>query len=158
MLAEPTANPGFAAYQKKLAVVTKARDDYLAARREEFAADMKTRLSQYLRTAQTLGFDPRARKLDDQARAAGLNPRRLRGVISLWRGHVSAVDSNDPVFGPWRSFGSLSADGFKAKAAQLQRTLSTASDATAPVHPLVVRFVLASPPSSMEEVVERYAS
>ena len=33
MLADPAANPRFAEYQKKLAAVTKARDDYLAARR-----------------------------------------------------------------------------------------------------------------------------
>ena len=46
MLSDPAANPRFAEYQKKLAVVTKARDDYLAARRDEFAGEMKANLSQ----------------------------------------------------------------------------------------------------------------
>jgi hypothetical protein len=158
LLADPTTNPRFADYQKKLAVVTKARDDYLAARRDEFAGDMKARLSQYLKAAQSLDFDPRSRKLDEQARAGGLNSRRLRGVMSIWRRHVSAVDPKDPVFGPWRSFASLPADQFKAKGADLQRTLSSAKGAAATVHPLVARVVLAGPPSSMAEVVERYSS
>jgi hypothetical protein len=158
MLADPTANPRFADYQKKLAIVTKARDDYLAARREEFAGDMKVRLSQYLRAAQSLGFDPRSRKLDDQARAGSLNTRRLRAVISIWRRHLMGVDPKDAVFGPWRSFASLPADQFKAKAAELQRTLLTAKNAAAAVHPLVAKAVLSSPPASMEDVVERYAS
>jgi Protein of unknown function (DUF1553)/Protein of unknown function (DUF1549)/Planctomycete cytochrome C len=158
MLADPTANPRFAEYQQKLAVVTKARDDYLAARRDEFAGDMKARLSQYIMAAQSLGFDPRSRKLDEQARAGGLNARRLRGVMSIWRRHVSAVNAKDPVFGPWRSFEALPADQFKAKAAELHRAFSTAKGAAAPVHPLVAKAVLASPPSSMADVVERYSS
>ena len=158
MLADPAANPRFAEYQKKLAAVTKTRDDYLAARRDEFSGDMKARLSQYLKAAQSLGFDPRSRKLDEQARAGGLNSRRLRAVISIWRKHVSAVDPKDPVLGPWRLFAALPADQFKAKAAELQRAFSTAKGAAAPVHPLVAKVVLANPPSSMAEVVERYSS
>ncbi len=68
VLADPAANPRFVEYQKKLAVATKARDDYLAARRDEFSAEMKARLSQYLKAGQSVGFDPRSRKLDEQAR------------------------------------------------------------------------------------------
>ena len=67
----PAANPRFADYQKKLAVVTKARDDYLAARRDEFAGDMKAQLSQYLKAAQSLGFRP----ANAEARRAGAGRR-----------------------------------------------------------------------------------
>ena len=128
LLADPAGNPRFVEYQKKLAVATKARDVYLAARRDEFADDMKARLSQYLKAGQSIGFDPRSRKLDELARAGDLNSRRLRGVISMWRRHVSAVDAKDPVFGPWRAFAALPAGQFKAKAAELHRELTAPKD------------------------------
>ncbi len=163
MLADPAANPRFAEYQKKLAAVTKVRDDYVAARREEFSLEMRAKLSQYLKAAQSVNFEPRDRKLDEQARAGGLNSRRLRGVIAIWRKHVSTVDAKDPVFGPWRAFAALPAEEFKTKAAELQKALAAPAapqkEKAAAVHPLVAKIVLASPPpASMSEVVERYVT
>jgi hypothetical protein len=159
LLADPAANPRYLEYQKKLAAATKTRDEYLAARRDEFRGEMQARLSQYLKAGQNVGFDPRNRKLDEQALAAKLNTRRLRGVISIWRRHISAVDVKDPVLGPWRAFAALPADQFKAKAAELHRDLTAPKDPkAAPVHALVAKVVLAGPPSSMGDVVDRYAS
>ena len=79
-------------------------------------------------------------------------------MMSIWRRHVSAVDPKDPVLGPWRAFAALTCGQFKAKAAELQRSLLTAKGRAQPVHPLVAKVVLASPPASMAEVVERYSS
>jgi hypothetical protein len=159
LLADATTNPRFVDYQKKVAAATQARDEYLAARRGEFAAEMTGKLSQYLKAGQSLGFDPRSRKLDEQARAGGLNSRRLRGVMTIWRRHVSGVDLKDPVLGPWRAFAALPADQFKGKAAELHRDLKTPKDPkTAPVHPLVTKVVLESPPATIGDVVDRYAS
>ena len=71
MLADPAANPRFVEYQKKLAAVTKARDDYLAARRDEFAREMHGKLSQYLKAAPESGFRP----AQSEARRAGAGRR-----------------------------------------------------------------------------------
>jgi Protein of unknown function (DUF1553)/Protein of unknown function (DUF1549)/Planctomycete cytochrome C len=159
LLADATANPRFVAYQNKLTAATKTRDDFLAARRGEFSAEMTAKLSQYLKAGQSLNFDARSRKLEEQARAAGLNSRRLRGVMSMWRRHVSGVNPKDPVFGPWRAFAALPSSEFAGKAAELHRELVAPKDPkAAPVHPLVAKVVLASPPSSANEVVDRYAS
>ena len=77
----------------------------------------------------------------------------------MWRRYVSEVDTKDPVLGPWRSFAALPADQFKVKAAELQQTLIATKDPkAAPVHPLVAKVVLANPPASMSEVVERYVA
>ena len=155
-LADPASNPRFVAYQQKLAAATKTRDDYLAARRDEFTGEMKAKLSQYLKAGQNLGFDSRSRRIDETAAAAKLNSRRLRGMMAIWRRHVSGVDAKDPVLGPWRAFAALPAKEFKAKASDLQRDLTSPKDPKAsPLHPLVAKVVLASPPQTMAEVIER---
>ncbi len=110
LLADASASPRFVEYQKKLAAATQKRDEYLAARRGEFSAEMTAKLSQYLKAGQILNFDARSRKLEEQARAAGLNSRRLRGVMAMWRRHVTGVNPKDPVFGPWRAFAALPAE------------------------------------------------
>ena len=120
---------------------------------------MTAKLSQYLKAGQILNFDARSRKLEEQAARRRAEFKALRGVMSMWRRHVTGVNPKDPVFGPWRAFAALPAGEFAAKAAQLHRELSSPKDPkAAPVHPLVAKVVLAGPPSSAGEVVDRYAS
>jgi hypothetical protein len=147
-------------YERKLAEAIKARDDYLAARRNDFLGDIQSRLSQYFSAAASLDFDPRSRLFDERARAAGLSTRRLRGVMRLWKNGISSASAaTDPVLGPWHAFAALPSAGFALKAAEVQRALAESKDPkAAKVHPLVLKVVLGSPPSAMSAVVDRYAA
>ena len=109
---------------------------------------MKAKLSQYLKAGQSLGFDPRSRQARrTSALPARLNSRRLRGVMSMWRRHVSAVDLKDPVLGPvagvCRLAGRVSS---RPRPPTFSVTLTARKDPkAAPVHPLVAKVVLAEP-------------
>jgi len=160
LLNRPEASPKLRDYERKLGAAKKARDDYLAARRDEFVGDMKVRFSQYLKAAYDLDFEGRSSRLEERALAAGLNSRRLRGVISIWKRRREATSqAQDPVLGPWHAFAALPRDRFAAQAAGLERDLLTPKQPKAsPVHPLVARAVLGSPISTMSEVVDRYTA
>ena len=147
-------------YERKLKSATKALDDYVATRREELAADLKARFSRYFRAAHELGFDAGNHNLDERALADKLNSRRLRAVIALWnRRPESACKADDPVFGPWNAFAALPKDKFAVKSREVYGKLTASKDTNAkPVHRLVAKTVLAGPPASMNEVLERYAT
>jgi len=160
LLSQPGASPQFADYERKLGAARKTVDDYLAARRDEFVGDMKARFSQYLVAAHDLNFEPRSPRLEERALAAGLNSRRLRGVISLWNRHREATSRvHDPVLGPWHAFAALPKDKFAVRAVELRRDLLAANPSKdSALHPLVTQTVLGSPASDMGEVVARYAA
>jgi len=160
LLSQPGASPRLADYERKLGAAKKARDDYLAARRDEFVGDMKVRFSQYLKAAYDVDFDGRSSRLEERSLAAGLNSRRLRGVISFWKRRLKATSqAHDPVLGPWHAFAALPRDTFATKAADLERDLLTPKQPKAsPVHPLVAQAVLGSPIANMGEVVDRYTA
>jgi Protein of unknown function (DUF1553)/Protein of unknown function (DUF1549)/Planctomycete cytochrome C len=145
-------------FDRKLGLANRKRDDYLAARRDEFLTDVKARFAQYLKAASDLNFERRSGRLDERALADKLNSRRLRAVISLWKHHLDApAPPSDPVLGPWRAFSALPANEFAAKAGDVHGKLTVSKGAApASVHPLVAKAVLASPPKTMAEVVARY--
>src|SRR6202008_2182980 len=65
----------------------------------------------------------------------------------------------DPVLGVWRAFTALPQKEFAAKAKDLHRDLTEPKDPTAPpIHPVVARAVLGSPPTSKGDVVARYVA
>jgi hypothetical protein len=147
-------------YHRKLAAATQARDQYLAARRDEFVADLQTRLSEYLKAARELSFDPENSALAERGLAGNLNTRRLRSLITMWKRYLDATSkADDPVVGPWNAFAGLPKDQFAAKSSEVQRKLAGPNDAKAPpIHPLVAKSVIGSPPANMDEVVERYTA
>ncbi len=158
LLQRPGAGPQFVDYQQKLKTATRARDDYLAKVRDEFLGDMKSRLSQYVTAAGSLNFEQRNPKLEERALAGGLNSRRLRAVMTLWRRRITAAGTHDTVFGPWAAFAALPAAKFAEDAPAVLRSLSEPKDPKAQaVHSLVAKTVLASPPASMSEVLARYS-
>ena len=160
LLGRPGDPTQAADYQRKLAACTEARDRYLASRRDEFMEDLQDRLSEYLKAAHELAFDPGHAKLEERGLADKLNTRRLRSMITMWRRYLDASSKvTDPVAGPWHAFAALPADQFAAKAAEIHRKLITAKNGKTPaIHPLVAQMVLATPPASMDEVVTRYTS
>ena len=121
-------------------------------------ARLKAKLSQYLKVGQSLGFDSRSRRLDETSGCWQTEHAAPAGYDVDVAAHISGVDLKDPVLGPWRAFAALPAEQFAAKAPDVQRKLTASKDPKAPpVHPLVAKVVLASPPASMNEVVDRYA-
>ena len=160
LLGRPGDPTQAADYQRKLAACTEARDRYLASRRDEFMEDLQDRLSEYLKAAHELSFDPGHAKLEERGLADKLNTRRLRSMITMWRRYLDATSKvTDPVAGPWHAFAALPADQFASKAAEIHRNLIAAKNGKAPaIHPLVAQMVLATPPASMDEVVTRYTN
>jgi hypothetical protein len=160
MLGRPGDPTKSADYAKKLAEANKARDQYLASRRDEFVGDLQARLSEYLKAGRELGFDPGNPKLEERGLAGKLNTRRLRALITIWKRHLESTSkAQDPIVGPWNAFAGLPNDQFAAKASEIQRRLTGTPDPKArPIHPLVARTVLSTAPANMDEVVERYAT
>ena len=160
LLQKVESGPGFADFERKLNAAKKARDDFLAARRDEIQGDLTARFSVYLKAAYDLDLDGRSRRLDERAGVDKLNARRLRGLIGLWKRHLEATPkAADPVLGVWRSFAALPQNEFAARAKDLHRDLTKPKDPkAAPIHPLVVRAVLGGPPTSKGEVVARYVA
>ena len=87
LLRKVEAGPAFADFERKLNAAKKARDDFLAARRDEIQGDLTARFSVYLKAAYDLDLDGRSRRLDERAGVDKLNARRLRGLIGLWKRH-----------------------------------------------------------------------
>jgi hypothetical protein len=152
-------SPAAADFERKLAELKKSRDDYLSKRRDEVQKDLTGRFSKYLKAAYDLRFEPRNRKLDERARKDGLNSRRLRGVIGLWKRHLEATKkTNDPVLGPWHAFAELPRDGFGARAQAVCQKLASSDPKAQPsaVRSLVARTIAQPSPASMDEVADRY--
>jgi len=161
LLEKAVVSPASADFEQKLSAAKKARDDYLASRRDEIRDDLVARFSLYLKAAYDLDLDGRSRRLEERAGVDKLNARRLRGVIGLWKRHLEArAKAADPVLGIWRAFAALPQKEFAARAKELHRDLTTPKDPkkATPVHPLVARAVLGSPPTSQGEVVARYVA
>ncbi len=160
LIQQVDSSPGFADYERKLNAAKKARDDFLAARRDEIQGDLTARFSVYLKAAYDLDLDGRNRQLDERARVDKLDARRLRGVIGLWKRHLEATpQAADPVLGVWRAFTTLPQKEFAAKAQDLYTDLTKPKDPkAAPIHALVARAVLGSPPTSNGDVVARYVA
>jgi hypothetical protein len=160
LLHKVESGPGFADFERKLNAAKKARDEFLASRRDEVQDDLTARFSVYLKAAYDLDLDGRSRRLDERASVDKLNVRRLRGLIGLWKRTLEATPkAADPVLGVWRSFAALPQSEFAVKAKELHKDLTESKGPNAaPIHPLVVRALLAGPPANKGEVVARYVA
>ncbi len=156
MLQKVEVGPAFADFERKLNAAKKARDDFLAARRDEVLGDLTARFSVYLKAAYDLDLDGRSRRLDERAGVDKLNTRRLRGLIGLWKRTLETTPKEaDPVLGVWRSFAVLPQNEFAARAKDLYKNLTKPNEPKTAPHPLVVRAVLGSAPASKGDVASR---
>ena len=129
LLEKVVASPASADFERKLNLAKKARDDYLALRRDELQGDLTARFSVYLKAAYDLALDGRSRRLEERAAVDKLNSRRLRGLIGLWKRHLETTSkASDPVLGVWRAFAALPEKEFAARAKDLHRALTTQKD------------------------------
>ena len=113
----------------------------MAQLKEEFKADVRSRIAVYLKAAFDLDFnsDGRSPKLDERARADKLHPGRLRGLMIRWQeclATATQTQTQHPVFTPWRTLAALPAGDFAARAAALVHDWT---ESGADVHPLVAR-------------------
>ena len=162
LLGRPGDPARSADYHQKLAAAMQARDQYLAARRDEFVADLQPRLSDYLKAARELHFDPENPDLAERGLAGKLNTRRLRSLITMWKRYLEATSKAlDPgrrslecLRGPSQRpvrrqvvRGSAQPDRPQRRRGRRRST------------PLVAKSVIVgSPPANMDEVVERYTT
>lgn len=143
-------------FAEKLAAKQKELDAFNLAKRLEIEGDYRARATIYLKAALALNFDGRNRKLDDRARADGLNPSRLRGISGRWKAHLDASKtSSDPIMAPWHAFAALPPGDFSRRAPGLAKSFEAAGDPNI-FHPVVARAFAANPPGSMEEVASTY--
>jgi hypothetical protein len=104
LLAQPDATrPESADFERKLKDLKQAREDYLIKRRDEIQKDLATRFSKYLKAAYDLRLEPRSGKLEERALADGLNSRRLRGFIVIWKRHLEATQKTNVPESEWES-------------------------------------------------------
>ena len=141
-------------FERAVAERDAAADAFVAQKRVEILKDYRDRFSEFLQAASAVGFDPRDRGIDAEARNRGLSQKRLRNFIIRWSEAVDRTsESADPILSPWRALADLPAATFAEGAALFVNDDSTT------FNPLI-RDALRNPepPRSFAEVVERYAA
>ena len=136
-------------YEQKLEAAKTKRDDYLAARRDEFVGDFSTRFSQYLKAGYDLDFDARSRRLEEralagQAERTAAPGRDRRSGGDTWRRRPRRTTRSWPLARLRRAAARTSSPPRRRRSSAtwpLPRTRKRP-----PIHPLVARVVLASPP------------
>jgi hypothetical protein len=145
-------------FREKVAKKQQAVDAFLESKRGAIEADLRDHAPAYLRAAFDLQFDGRSAKLDERAKRDQLVPARLRGIALRWKAKLDATrTAHDPIFAPWHAFAALPAEEFSRKAPGVARGMTASNDAKA-CSPPVARAFAENPPSTMAEVVARYAS
>jgi len=145
-------------FERQLHEREQKRDQLVAKLKDEFKADVRSRIALYVKAAFDLDFNSNGRspKLDERARADKLHPGRLRGVMIRWQESLAAAGQTpDPIFTPWRTLAALPAGDFAAKAATLVHHWA---ESGAEVHPLVARALAGGPPATMADVATCYGA
>ncbi|WP_437222936.1 PSD1 and planctomycete cytochrome C domain-containing protein [Planctomicrobium sp. SH661] len=145
---EETATPEFLAELKKRQQLF---DEALPKYRKKVADRMRSRISDYLAAQLKLGDYP------------NIPFSQIIAVEDLFPVYVHSLNAylrrtqlnQNPVFVPWHQFESLPAEDFAAKAVQVTESLRTSEQSR--VNPLVLGL-FEVPPTSMQEVAERYGS
>ncbi len=73
--------------------------------------------------------------------------------VRQWHKYISRLPATDPIFAPWHKFANLPPESFAASAGTVLAELSAAGVV---VNPLVHRAFAGAPPSSVDEVAQRY--
>jgi hypothetical protein len=149
-IAEPTKrDEAYVAFQAELEKRQQALDTAMKAARQEAAAVVRRKTTEYL-TAQLelekypdLAFNIILGKED-------INPEYVR----RWQTYLhQAAKINDAIFLPWRSFAALSKDDFSGRAQAVVNEIRQQSAER--LNPLVAK-VFDTPPDSMHDVAHRY--
>ena len=130
-----------------------------AATRAQVEGEVRDHLAALVEAAFALDFNPQGPKLDEEARARGVQPERLRfAARRLGKLLDKAGDPDDPVTGAWVRFAKLPAAEFADRAGSLAWELVAHPDPAHPVDPAVLEAFAApvAPPKDLAEVAARY--
>ncbi len=153
-VAEPTEkSAAYAAFEQELAGKVKTQDDTFAAKRNEAAERVRSRLKDYL-VAQTELHKAPQEGFDIIIATTDLVP----ALVWRWEAYIAAeIQLGNPVFIPWEAFAQLPADTFAAQAPEVIAQLRNVKEGQSAANAFVMA-AFTQPPTSMKDVAERYAT
>jgi hypothetical protein len=128
------------------------RDKFRAEQERAMAAQLRKQAGDYLLASYEAQRIPKS-DVDGIAHARKLDPEVLRRWIASldgWRKTQQAI------FAPWFAFAELPENDFAIRAQELAERFSTNYDAGLPVHRLVACAFSGMPPTTMNDVADRY--
>ncbi len=141
--------------QTRLSTAATAR----VALKRHIQQELRENLAALVASSFAIGFDPKNPKLDEVARAHGVEPDRLKlAARRVGKLLAKTGDPLDPITGPWVRFAAIPEAEFAAKAAEIIQNLVDHPDPGHPVEPAVVALFASptEPPRSLAEVADRY--
>ena len=154
-IAEPTEkSEAYLALEQELAGKIKTQDDTVAAKRQEAAERVRSRLKDYL-VAQTELHKAPQEGFDIIIATSDLVP----ALVWRWEAYIATeIHAGNPVFLPWKPFTELPADTFAAQAPAVIERLRNPLAGQPATNSFVIASFTTQPPTSMKEVAERYAT
>ena len=148
---ETQSTPASLAFEKELKARQAAAEAFLQEKLKETLAKARTEqaVTEYLLLAMTEGR-PEESKLPKGFEANRTLQRR-------WKEFLDRRD-HEAVFGAWREYAKIPADGFGAKATAVTDQLFGSAESAKASNPLVVEAFAGKPPASLREAAERYAA
>ncbi len=139
-----------AAFEQELARRARERDDFIRDKEAEYRRKLRTTLGDQLLAAH-LAAQAEDSKREEIARGRQLSPVVVRRWISALEDHRRKPE---PLFAAWLSFADLPSDRF-AEAARTNAA-AIAANAAALHHPRLAAAFAGEPPTTLEEVAQRY--
>lgn len=161
---QSTQTPAYAKFVQELESKRQKLDEFVTTKERELIETTKRRIAEYLLAAHRAIDQPSTEDFMLIADGTDLNP----AMVIRWQSYLARTRNiHDPVFVPWHTLAKLPAEGFASGAAALLARLAddsrraapgdSPSDRVGPVNPVVLRALLADPPSSLADVARVYA-
>ena len=137
-------------YHKEVAKIEKEISRFEEKEIEEFRANLRKNVGDYLIAANE------AAKLEDQSKFDDLagNRKVLPVILKRWMADISERQKQvDPVLGPWFKCARLSETNFSA---EVKPVLDRLASASAGVNPVVAKAIVEKKPESLKQVADVY--
>jgi Protein of unknown function (DUF1553)/Protein of unknown function (DUF1549)/Planctomycete cytochrome C len=108
-----SSNEGTPEYQQQRREKRREADAFLAEKLAAAEKDLREHIAAYLVAAHELGFESRAPKFDEVAKAASIRPELLRRFMTRWR---ARLDAGDRHLALWKKLAAAPAIEFSEKA------------------------------------------
>src|SRR5262249_17543057 len=148
----PEPSPATVAYETELQARQSKVDEFLALKRTELLAGLRSRAADYLLAAHNAERRP-GEEAYPLLLPGELNPR----IRQRWRAFLKTTGaSHHPVLAPWHAFAALPQKDFSAQAPAVAERVAANADPDKPINVLVARAFAERPPVSLREVAQRY--